>query len=109
MKIPDEILRFIEQLGAQFSPQEVILFGSHARGDAQPHSDVDLLVILNHSGRNVTKAVEILKALKPTFSLDLLVRKPEDISRRVGMNDYFIQDILTEGKTLYGGDHSRMA
>ena len=41
-----EIREFVDKVVAEFAPQRVILFGSHARGDATPDSDVDLLVIM---------------------------------------------------------------
>jgi predicted nucleotidyltransferase len=42
--VPPELL---ERVVRYFDPQAVILFGSHARGDADEDSDYDLLVILD--------------------------------------------------------------
>ena len=42
-KALDEIVR---RLVAAYRPEKVYLFGSHARGDAGPDSDLDLLVIV---------------------------------------------------------------
>ncbi|MGQ9919054.1 MAG: nucleotidyltransferase domain-containing protein, partial [Bryobacteraceae bacterium] len=39
-----EIQRIVRRIVRQFHPERVILFGSHARGEAGPDSDVDLLV-----------------------------------------------------------------
>jgi uncharacterized protein len=41
--VPSELL---ERVVRYFDPEAVILFGSHARGDAGPDSDYDLLVVL---------------------------------------------------------------
>ena len=35
--------RMVERIVQKFNPEQVILFGSQARGDAGPDSDVDLL------------------------------------------------------------------
>lgn len=35
----------VERIVAAVDPEKVILFGSHARGEARPDSDVDLLVV----------------------------------------------------------------
>jgi uncharacterized protein len=43
-RVPEPLLRSIVR---QFDPQRVILFGSHARGEARPDSDIDLLVIID--------------------------------------------------------------
>jgi len=41
----DILSRATKQLVEQFHPERIILFGSHARGSADEHSDVDFLVI----------------------------------------------------------------
>jgi predicted nucleotidyltransferase len=42
-QVQDFIHEMVRRIAAQFSPDKIILFGSHARGDARPDSDVDLL------------------------------------------------------------------
>ena len=41
--IPEMVRRIVER----FHPEKIILFGSHARGDAGPDSDVDLMVVFS--------------------------------------------------------------
>ena len=43
-RVPSELL---DPVVAYFQPRRVILFGSSARGDAGPDSDIDLLVVLD--------------------------------------------------------------
>ena len=42
--LPEAVCRLVSRLGAEPSVHRVILFGSRARGDARPRSDVDLAV-----------------------------------------------------------------
>ena len=42
--LPEAVRRLVGRLGAEPSVRRVILFGSRARGDAGPRSDVDLAV-----------------------------------------------------------------
>lgn len=92
---------FAGEIASRFSPEKIILFGSWARGQAYAGSDVDMLVVLDHTGRNVDKAFEIEDAIDPRFALDLMVRTPTDIQRRIAMNDYFIREIVEQGQVLY--------
>lgn len=89
------------RIGEEFSPRQVVLFGSYARGDANRDSDVDLLVVMPFGGRSVDKSVEIRLKTTPTFPLDLLVRTPETVRKRIALGDNFLRDILQHGKVLY--------
>ena len=103
-----QIKDFASEVAVHFSPEKIILFGSHARGQAYAGSDVDILIVLDHETENVEKAIEILNLLHPHFALDLLVRRPKDVARRIAMNDYFMKQIIEQGVTLYDGSRSRV-
>lgn len=99
--LSQDIRQFIEEVAALFDPEKIILFGSHADGNPSPDSDVDLLVVMDFTGRPHEKAFEIRKEISRSFPLDLLVRRPEDIERRLKMNDFFMKEIIRKGKILY--------
>ncbi|MFC1461221.1 nucleotidyltransferase domain-containing protein, partial [Verrucomicrobiota bacterium] len=86
-------------------PERVILFGSYANGYASDDSDVDLLVIMRHKKRNVEQALEIDRRIDRSFPLDLIVKTPQEIRRRLSMKDIFVAGILREGKILYERSH----
>ncbi|MFM7291713.1 MAG: nucleotidyltransferase domain-containing protein [Planctomycetia bacterium] len=89
------------RIGIQFKPDRVILFGSHAEGRATTDSDVDLLVIMPTDRNPVDESVAIRLAVRPPFPVDVLVRTPEMIERRLAIGDPFIGNILRHGKLLY--------
>lgn len=97
----DEIEQFGRRVGREFGAERVILFGSYAKGNANPDSDVDILVIGNFEGRSVDRSVEIRMKLRPSFPMDLLVRTPEKVRERIEMGDAFMREILDRGKVLY--------
>ena len=101
----NQIEEFGRKVGEEFGAERVILFGSYARGNASPDSDVDILVIGAFEGRSVDKSVEIRMKLRPGFPMDLLVRTPEKVRERVEMGDAFMQEILDHGKVLYEADN----
>ena len=104
-----EIQELADNIARQFSPEKIILFGSHARGDASPDSDVDLLVVMPHEEHASCKAAEITARVHPgRFALDLIVRSPETLRKRLQMNDWFVRDLMREGRVLYAALDHRM-
>jgi predicted nucleotidyltransferase len=78
------------------------LFGSHARGDAQADSDIDLLVVLREvtDGRRAAAAVlDLLTDL--TVPVDAIVVTPEELERYGGKSGTVLRPALREGKVLY--------
>lgn len=97
------IRSFCKQVAREFRPQQIILFGSYAYGRPAEASDVDLLVIMPHRGSAVRRAVEIEMKVRAPFPLDLLVRTPEKLRRRLAMDDWFMREALQKGRVLYEG------
>ncbi len=104
----DEIQEFSQKIVEKFQPDRIILFGSYAYGQPTEDSDVDLLVILPFDDLPVYKAIEIRRQIKPTFPLDLMARTSEQIQQRLEMGDFFIQDIIQKGQTLYETNYTRV-
>lgn len=95
------IQAFSRQIVKKFNPQKIILFGSYAYGKPTEDSDVDVLVVISFNGRNPEKATEIWMAVKPKFPVDIMVRKPAELRKRLKMGDFFFQDVVNKGKVLY--------
>jgi len=96
-----QIQDYGRRIGREFRAQRVILFGSYAWGKPKADSDVDLLVILPFRGKPAYKAVEIRLKVRTPFPLDLIVRTPEKVRKRLRLGDDFIREILEQGKVLY--------
>ncbi len=87
-----------------FDPLRVILFGSHARGEAKRDSDVDLLVVFDHVEREEKRnfTVEIRRALaRAPVPKDVIVTDLDEISRRGKLVGTVLHAALQEGKVLY--------
>ena len=97
----NDIRRYAKDVARSFHPDRVVLFGSYADGTATHDSDVDLLVVMDHSGRDVEQAFTIRRAIKRSFPLDLVVRTPFEMRRRLAERDSFMTTISRTGKTLY--------
>ena len=100
------IRKFARQVAKKFNPQKIILFGSYAYGKPAEDSDVDIVVIISFKGRNPEKATEIWMATKPRFPIDIMVRKPAEIRKRLKMGDFFLREITEKGEILYEAAHT---
>jgi predicted nucleotidyltransferase len=96
------ISEIVTKIVENFHPEKIILFGSQIWGKPKDWSDIDILVIMNSNESSLRLAGKISMAAKPRYvPMDILVRTPDEIKRRIEIGDYFIQRILTEGKVLY--------
>ena len=101
----ETIQAVVDDIVREFTPLQVILFGSYAYGTPTEDSDVDLLVVMDipkSEFRN--KAIEIRQRIPFQFGMDLLVRSPEEIAYRVAYNDWFLREITEKGELLHGYD-----
>ena len=107
MKITSARIRELSrQIAEEFHPERIILFGSRASGRARADSDVDILVVMKCDGPGVRKAAEILNSVEPEFAVDLIVRTPAEIRRRLTLRDPFVVEAVRRGKVLYEAAHS---
>jgi uncharacterized protein len=101
-RIPQKAIdQVVEQIVENFKPHRIILFGSYARGDPRPESDVDMLVIMDTPLKEVQQAIQICQQIEYRFGLDLIVHTPKHLAERLKMGDWFLHDVLKEGKVLY--------
>jgi uncharacterized protein len=101
----EQIAQLCEQIVREFRPQKIILFGSYAYGQPSPDSDVDLLVVMPFPGSSREQAAKIRSRIDTPVALDLLVRTPEQIAGRLAMGDFFMREIVEQGKGLYEANH----
>jgi predicted nucleotidyltransferase len=98
----EKLQEIVRRIVAGFDPEKIILFGSHARGDAGPDSDADLLVVMKVSGSKRRAATRIdLSLLGVDLPVDVIVVTPEEIERYRDIVGTIIYPAVREGKVLY--------
>jgi len=97
------LARCLEAMNQALPLRAVYLFGSHARGEARPDSDVDLCLVAEGATEQLKAAQRFRVAIsdirpKPAFTLvPIAPRRLEE--KRIG-GDYFYQTVLREGVLL---------
>ena len=94
----DEVIRRIVQVAA---PEQIILFGSAARGEVGPDSDIDLLVVKSGAHRRRTAQTIYLNLYGVGQAVDVVVVTPEDVERYRNSCAVVIEPALREGRVIY--------
>ena len=85
-----------------FHPEQIILFGSHARGEAHPQSDIDLLVVFSECADKRKAAIEIRRVFKDMpVPKDIIVSTPEELERKRDWVGTVLRFAQQEGVILY--------
>jgi len=99
---PAKIRETAMRIAERFAPERVMLFGSHARGDADEGSDVDLMVLFAEVDNPRERAVEIYSALGDCgFSKDILVSTVGRYERYQNVPNTVYWPASREGQLLY--------
>lgn len=88
---------------AAFSPLRVVVFGSVARGDAGPDSDIDLLVFVSHvpPGERHLLMGQIRAAITAPVPVDVFVTDPEEFDARKDSPASMLYWPAREGRVVY--------
>lgn len=99
----DKIAEAVRTLIAEAQPQKIVLFGSHARGDAREDSDVDFLVIEDKVEDKAREMVRLRRALRRLrIPVDVLVFSSEDVSNWGHLPGTVLYWALREGRVVHG-------
>lgn len=96
----------VRRLVAEYAPQKVILFGSHAYGQPEPDSDLDLLIIKDTADRFLDRLWRVRRIMAEDHqhvALEVLVLTPRELGERLAAGDQFLAEILEKGEVLYAG------
>lgn len=97
-KLDDIIARIVEVA----DPERIILFGSAARGEVGPHSDMDLLVVKEgdfHRGRVIEEIY--MNLIGAGQAVDIVIVTPEEVEHYRDNPAVVIAPALQEGRIVY--------
>jgi len=102
-KFEKELEQIVKKLVSKYHPEQIILFGSWARGDFHSGSDIDLIIIKKTSERFVDRIGKVLELVDSPFVIEPMIYTPEEYQRMLEEDNYFLKSALSEGKVIYGG------
>lgn len=98
-KLLDEI---VQRIVRTVNPEKIVLFGSRARDDSRPVSDLDILVIMESTEPRYRRSIPLFSALSDIpIPMDILVYTPEEVREWSGVRQAFPTTALREGRVLY--------
>jgi len=92
----------VRRLVEAIDPDRIILFGSRARGDARPDSDIDLLIVKDTDQPAYRRAIPAYRALSGLgVPKDIIWRTPAEVEDWSRVATYVTTRALQEGRILY--------
>jgi|SRR5271157_247354 len=92
----------VQRIAERFSPDKIILFGSRARGDAGPESDIDLLVLFQEVADPNRRAAELYASLADFPSpMDIVVSTSSRFERYRNVVNTVYWPASRDGRILY--------
>jgi len=82
------------------NPKKIILFGSFARKEADPFSDIDVIVVYPTPKRFLDRLEELYKNWSIPRAVDILAYTPEEYEVLIREND-FVREAVEKGRLIY--------
>jgi len=107
MNAEEAIEKVVETIRDKYDPEKIILFGSRVWGSPDEESDLDILVVKKTRKPEVERMQEVSRLVRGyqqrpyRLPMDILVKTPEEVEKRLNMGDDFIRDIVEHGKVVY--------
>jgi HEPN domain-containing protein/predicted nucleotidyltransferase len=95
----------VQKLAEEYRPERIFLYGSYVYGQPHEHSDLDLLIVKDYSGPywdehgRVKSIIGDLGRSLPY--LDIKLRTPARLRRRLELEDDFFIEVVRRGELLY--------
>ncbi len=99
---PQAIERLVQRIVETVHPLRILLFGSAARGEMGPDSDVDVLVVMPEGTDHTEVGLTLHKSFRGLgFAVDVVVVTPSDLEQWGDDIGFVYYDALKDGREVY--------
>ena len=83
-------------------PTQIIVFGTHTRGDENTGSDLDILVVLDRIESARAESIRLRRSLRDLmYPIDIIVTTPQQLARYQNFQGLIYQSAINDGKVIY--------
>jgi len=83
-------------------PEQIIVFGSHARDEGDTGSDLDILVVLDGVESTRSESIRLRRVLRGLlYPIDIIVATPQQLARYRNVPGLIYQSAINDGKVIY--------
>src|SRR5437016_3337039 len=109
--IDDKLIEHVTKtIVEKFNPRRIVLFGSHARGEAGPESDLDLMIEMETDRSFGDRIYDVYSLFSSRdWPMDVVVYTPEEVRGQRNIIGTFVDIIEAEGKTIYDARRDELA
>jgi predicted nucleotidyltransferase len=101
-ELPEQVQDAVETIRDGYDPEQIIVFGSHARGTARQGSDLDVLVIKETDARWTDRVRAVSRLLTPRrLAMDIIVKTPAEVEEALWERELFMRRVMEEGVVAY--------
>lgn len=102
-QVPEEDLKeIVRRIVETAAPERIVLFGSAARGEMGPDSDVDLLIVKAGKYRTLDVEQQLGRAMgRLPYAMDIVVVTPDQFESMKDCYYAVVYPAVREGKVLY--------
>jgi predicted nucleotidyltransferase len=98
----DSLRRLVQRIVQVAQPERIILFGSAARGEMRPDSDIDVLVVMPNGTHRLNTTLMLYREVRGTGApVDFIVATPDVLEKHRDNGGLIYKAILKEGRDLY--------